>query len=262
MKMSARQILMVSFISTALLGTAWAGEASTVGVTLDAAGKYIWRGQALTDDPVFQPGVSIGVGGFTASIWGNMDLTDHKQGPGTPSEKGQFTEIDYALDYSGEAYGFGYSLGLIYYDFPHLTNDAGTTEIYGGLSKDMFLNPSITLYYDIDDINGAYISGGIGHTIEEIFSLGEGLPVNLDLSASLGWGSSGYTSSYWGAPATSSALNDLVLSAALPFDLGNGLSVTPFLTWVTLVDSDIRSTNAYDSDSDYLFGGISLAAEF
>ena len=262
MKMKARQVLMVSFISTALLGTAWAGEASTVGVTLDSAGKYIWRGQALTDDPVFQPGVSIGVGGFTASIWGNMDLTDHKQGPGTPSEKGQFTEIDYALDYSGEAWGFGYSLGVIYYDFPHLTNDAGTTEIYAGLSKDMFLNPSITMYYDIDDINGAYISGGIGHTVENIFSLGEGLPVNLDLSASLGWGSSGYTKSYWGAPATSSALNDLVLGAALPFDLGKGMSVTPFLNWVTLVDDDIRSTNAYDTDSDYLFGGISFAAEF
>ena len=64
------------------------------------------------------------------------------------------------------------------------------------------------------------------------------------------------------APATSSAFNDLVLRAALPIDLGHGLSLTPYLTYVALVDSDIRKTNAFDKDDDYLFGGISLAAEF
>lgn len=261
MNLNARQVIAVSLISTAFLAASWAGEASTVGVTLDTAGKYIWRGQAFTDDPVFQPGVSVNVGGFTGSLWGNMDLTDHK----TPSEKGQLTEVDYVLDYTGEAMGFGYSLGVIYYDFPHLIGDLDTTELYVGLSKDMFLSPSITVYYDVDEVHSTYISGGIGHTLENIFSLGEGFPVNLDLSASLGWGSSGYNSDYWGAPATSSALNDLAFGAALPIDLSElapGLSVTPFLTYVTLVDSDIRKTNAYDTDDDYLFGGVSLAVEF
>jgi len=34
----------------------------TVGFSLDYNGKYVWRGQNLTDEPVLQPGASIGLG--------------------------------------------------------------------------------------------------------------------------------------------------------------------------------------------------------
>ncbi len=44
-------------------------------LTTDYSGKYIWRGQNLSDDPVFQPGISATYGNFTAGIWGNLDLT-------------------------------------------------------------------------------------------------------------------------------------------------------------------------------------------
>ena len=71
------------------------GEVS-VGASADIFSKYVWRGQNLVDDWVLQPGASIGYGNLTASVWGNLDLTD-ENGYG-----GEFSEIDYTLDYSGQ----------------------------------------------------------------------------------------------------------------------------------------------------------------
>ena len=161
----------------------YAGEASTVAVSLDYASQYIWRGQVPTDDPVFQPGVSIAVGDFTASLWGNMDLTS------VNNEKGQLTEVDYSLDYAGEVSDIlGYSVGIIYYDFPALTNDAGTTEVYAGVSLNTILNPSVTVYRDIDDIKGLYIALGVSYSVDKIWQLSDDVTVSADLSAGMGWG--------------------------------------------------------------------------
>ncbi len=60
----------------------------------DYFGKYIWRGQNISDDPVFQPSISAGYAGLTASIWGNIELTNIND------NSGDFSEIDYSLDYS------------------------------------------------------------------------------------------------------------------------------------------------------------------
>ena len=65
----------------------------SIDLTADFFGKYIWRGQNLSDDPVFQPGVSVGYGNFTAGVWGNMDLTNIN------GNSGDFSEMDYSIDY-------------------------------------------------------------------------------------------------------------------------------------------------------------------
>jgi hypothetical protein len=224
-------------------------------LTTDFYGKYIWRGQNLSDDPVFQPGLSAAAGPLTASIWGNMDMTNIN------GNAGDFSEVDYSLDYSGslpDAESIGYSIGVIYYDFPG-TSVPDTTEIYGGLSLDVPLSPSVTLYRDVDEAEGTYVSLGIGHSIEKIAELAPDMPLGMDLGASLGWGSSSYNKYYWGPD--NSELNDLVLSASFPVALGD-LTVSPSLNYVKLVDSDIRSADAYASSSDYFFAGISLSLSF
>ena len=123
-------------------------------LSLDYFGKYIWRGQNLSDKSVFQPGFSIGYGNLTAGIWGNMDMTNIN------GNSGDFSELDYWLDYSGDFPGIeklGYSVGVIYYDFPGtVTQD--TTEFYWGLSVDVPSNPSITVYHDLDEAEGSYVS--------------------------------------------------------------------------------------------------------
>ena len=69
-------------------------------VTADYFGKYIWRGQNLSDDPVFQPGISFSYKGLTAGLWGSLETTSIN------NNSGEFTEWDYSLDYSGEFPGF------------------------------------------------------------------------------------------------------------------------------------------------------------
>jgi hypothetical protein len=224
-------------------------------VTADYFGKYIWRGQNLSDDPVFQPGLSMTLGGFTGAIWGNLDTTSINK------EGGEFTEFDYSLDYSDDVpfvEGIGFSAGVINYDFPSADD---TTEVYLGFGFDLPLSPSVTVYWDVDDIKGTYASFGLGHSIENIAELTPDMPVGMDIGLSLGWGSASYNRAYWGAPVSSAKLNDLALSVSFPVEI-RGWSVAPSLNYVTLVNGKVRDSDAFRSESDYFFAGIGVSKGF
>ena len=235
-----------------ILGTStYALDGIDFEFTADYNGKYIWRGQNLDDDPAFQPGISASFNGFTAGVWGSMETTD------IFGNKGEFTEVDYYVDYSADVpgiEGLGFSVGAIYYDFPNTTL-LSTTEVYWGLSLDTFLSPSVTFYHDVDEAEGLYISAGIGHSID----LGEDSPVSIDLGASYGWGDSSYNNYYWGLDKSLS--NDILLSAAFPFEVG-GWSVTPSVNYSILVDSDIKDSDVYSPDNSEFYVGIGLSKGF
>ena len=222
------------------------------GVTADFFSKYVWRGQNLVDDWVMQPGISATYGGLTGSIWANMDMT------GAAVDSGEFNEVDYTLDYSAAFPGvdwLGFSVGVIYYDFPNTTAE-GTTEIYGGLSIDTVASPSVTVYRDVDEAEGTYVSLGFGHSIEKT----DAMPFGIDLGASIGWGDKDYNTFYWGG-LDKSELNDLHLSLGLPFEVGS-LSVTPSVHYVRLLGSGVRDSDAYSTDDDIIYGGVGLALSF
>jgi len=223
-------------------------------ITADYFGKYIWRGQNLSDDPVFQPGLSASYKSLTAAIWGSLETTSIN------NNSGEFTEWDYSLDYSGEFPGIeaiGYSVGLINYHFPSVVGD--TTELYWGLNFDLPLSASVTVYHDIDVVDGTYVSFAVGHSIEKFFELGPDLPVGMEIGASLGWGSGSYNKYYWGTD--QSKLNDLAFSVSLPIEIADW-TVAPSLNYVTLLSDDIRDTDVYGTDSDFFFAGISLSKSF
>ncbi len=221
-------------------------------VTADYLCKYIWRGQNLNDDPVFQPGVSMTYGGLTAGVWGSWDTTGYND------KNSEFYEIDYSLDYSGDTgmEGLGYSIGVINYYFPGAED---TTELYCGFSYDCMLNPSVTVYHDVDEIDGTYISFGVEHGFGAIAELGPDMPVGADFGASLGWGSESYNSGYWGV--SESKLNDLVLSMSFPVEM-NGWTVAGVVNYITLTESAIKDSDRYDTDDDYVVAGISLSTRF
>jgi len=273
MNVNARQVLMVSLISTALTTSAWAedegtflGEA-TLGVSLDYSSLYIWRGAVMTDESAFQPSATLSAGNLSVSIWGNMDLGDstrdglHSGGSG---DSGNFTEIDYTIDWSAPVpgvEGLGYSLGAIRYDFPQFAGNVHTAEFYGGLNLDVLLSPSVAVCYDFDAVNSTYISFGIGHSFDGLIPV-EGFST-VDVSASLGWGSGSYNDTYW-TPAVGRAddmLNDLAINVGIPVELA-GWTITPSVSYVSLMDNDLRKTNLYDNKSDYVFAGVSCAREF
>ncbi len=249
-------ILMVFLLCSAALADAHASDSGIdFELTADFFSKYVWRGQNYNDDPVFQPSISASYGGLTAAIWGSFDTTNYT------GNSGDFYELDYSLDYSADLPGIegvGYSIGVVYYDYPGSTIK-DTTELYWGLNFDLPLSPSITVYHDVDEAEGSYVSLAFGHSIERIAELGSDVPVGMDIGASLGWGSGSYNKYYWGTD--QSKMQDLTLSVSFPMDIA-GWTLAPSLNYVTLLSDDIRATDTNRSESDYFFAGISFSKSF
>jgi hypothetical protein len=253
----------LSGVTALILGAtmmAWAEDSAeaedkdsvAVGVTADFFSKYVWRGQNIVNDWVLQPSASVGYRGLTGSIWGNVDLT------GDVVDAGQFNELDFTLDYSNTLPGvdvLGYSVGVIHYDFVN-TDFAATTEVYAGLTASVPLSPGVRWFYDVGQIHGSYIQFSLGHTIEKLHVWNENCYCGLQVGASLGLGSSGYNEGYFGVDQT--ALNDLTLTAGIPFSFGK-LTIRPSVNYSMTLDSDIHKATA---KSDNFWGGVGLAYSF
>lgn len=237
--------LIVLCMTTLIIATSLKAEDPiSAGVSADVMSKYVWRGQNLVDDWVLQPGAYVSYNGLTASFWGNLDLTDEN------GYQGEFSEIDLTLDYTGQVPDvdiLSYSIGVINYDFPVNSGFDDTWEVYWGFGLDVVASPSVTVYHDVDDVQGTYVSFGVSHSIENLADSGLG----LDLGASLGWGNASYNRAYW--VTDKSELNDLVLSAGLPFEIA-GFSVTPSVNYITLMGDEIRKPNYYGNNDMWVFG--------
>ena len=81
--------------------------------------KYVWRGLAVVDQPVWQPDWTVGYGPVSFNWWGNMDITRWGEHAGYGNQRGEFTEIDYTIDVSVPVNIFTLSGGYVAYTFPH-----------------------------------------------------------------------------------------------------------------------------------------------
>lgn len=249
----ARMILLVllATASAGLFSEASAEETKGPSVSADftVASKYVWRGLVLTDDPVLQPSLTLDYKSLNLNVWGNTDLTDAN---GTP---GEINELDYTLSYAFAVKNVNLTLGVIQYTFPH-TGYEPTTEIYGTAGLDMLLSPTVNIYYDVDEVGGVYGTVGISHS----FPLGEvykGISPSLDLSGSVGYGSSNYNEGYFGVD--SSGFVDLLLTAGLAIPIDEHLSVGPYVSFSQVIDSKLR--DAVEDDNATFFG-VTLSYAF
>jgi hypothetical protein len=149
------------------------------------------------------------------------------------------------------------SAGMIYYGNLAAPD---TTELYGHVSRDMVLNPSLTFYYDVDEGDGAVA----------LLSIGQDLPLLADVRVSL-------------SAAASYNINHKIMGTGFdqePFagfyhgELGIGVSVpvTPRLTLaprilytfpLTSTASHAMKGASYDGNTGALLsGGIGFAIEF
>ena len=193
--------------------------------------KYVSRGVDMTDGPVFEPDAWISYRHFTATVWANVDLTDKNH------KDGKFTEFDFTLDYSASIGKLGLSAGAIYYDYVSAPN---TAEVYGSVNYDTFLSPKLVVYYDCWQADGFYGVLSMGHT----FCLprpAKWLNPSLSLSGQVGWGSSNFNSYSWGA--NHSTFTDAVFTAGLPTRISSRLSLTPTVSYSTVLDRTIRTKN-------------------
>jgi len=269
--------VLMGFMLLAAGTPVWALGPLDVDAGLALNGKYVWRGQVLTPDPVLQPEILVSLLGFSAGFWGNMDTNE------VNGENYEFNEIDYTLGYELSLPLIALDAGFIHYSFPNSDLDNGTftgdfpnsnfvstTEFYVGAAVNVLLSPSLKVYQDIDEFKGAYWEAGISHGVALSPT------TNLDLAAGLGLGSQGYIEGYFG-PATllptvpelpgNAAMTDYHLSAGVAFHPVPLFTLTPSITYSSLtgdVKDIVKAADGavYHGDSDAVIWGLSAMFSF
>lgn len=240
-----------------------AGDVITVDAGVDFYSKYVWRGMQLTDGPVLQPSVTVSAYGLSLNVWSSFDVTDANEG--NESEDYHLQELDYTLSYGfAPVEGIDMEVGIIHYTFPGTIFDS-TEEAYASIGfSSIPLSPSITAYYDFDEVDdatedkGLYVSAGVEHT----FDLSEKL--GLTLAAALGWGNDAYHEYYYGAtPSDGSSLSDLLLTAGLSYALNDTVSLTMTVGYSDVLDGDVADAagDGYEN-STVLFAGAGVSVSF
>jgi len=165
------------FFGVLLAQAAPARAQTTVGADLDLYSSYVWRGLSLTNKPVAQPNLYLSFPAGNASVtvggWANIDLGKYDDPDDDISESGglsafNFAEFDPYAEVSfpaGKATLTGGITGYIYPNDAGLNSDFNTWEIYGKVGFDVPLAPELSIYYDIDKVNGAYIEGTVSHAV-------------------------------------------------------------------------------------------------
>ncbi len=233
-----------------------AGNEWSFGVDATANTKYVWRGINLVDAPVFQPSATVSYGGWSFNVWGNMETYNANRYGNYGKANGEFTEVDLTVEYGWDYGDWSFAVGVIHYIFPN-TGFNNTTEIYGSVGYDCLLEPTLTIYQDIDQSHGTYITFGVSHTFEEVWKPTENTSMDIEIGTAIGWGSSSNNAFYYGAG--NSGLTDLTSSIGFPVGLGKGWTLKPAINHSTLLDQNIQSNQAPDSN---LWFGLSLTYEF
>jgi len=249
MKLNVKAIILTGTLTLGLVGVgnsgiALAEDKPEADASVSILSQYIWRGYELSKDSlVIQPSLTVGYKGFAVNLWGNLDTDQY----GMDSDAFNWNETDFTLSYDGSFQKLGYSIGYIYYD---LDGYDDTQEFYGGLSYDILLSPSLTVYRDVDNYPGWYVTLGVSHSF----------PIKGDIALDLG-----ATASYWDMENTDySELHNGLVSASVTFPVNEYISITPELDFSFALSSKAEDLfkEGPSGDSNFIYGGISASFAF
>ncbi len=246
--------IMALGVSTILMtsGTAMAEEpVVSASGDIGVFSKYVWRGFELSKDSiVIQPSATVSYGGFGMNLWGNLDTDQYSD------DTNAFNETDLTLSYDFELGIAAMSTGYIYYGLDGLED---TSEIYVSASFDTILAPTISIYRDIDSLEGWYLQLGVSHSVPMNDSL------SLDLGASAGYLSADDAESYSTSDPTEAFSNllDGQVSVSMTIPITNLVSVTPSLSYSFPLSgeaSDLLEATSLEGDKDsHVYGGITAS---
>jgi hypothetical protein len=207
--------------------------------------SYVWRGITIHEDMAVQPSVGLSYDGFGANLWTdwNGDTEEH-------------VETDLTLSYSFSIEKASLEVGYIYYA---LDGFADTQEFYVSAGYDVLLSPSLTLYWDFDEGEGAFLVASIGHSFELphdiALNLGASASVNLENSV-MGLDSDGedFSNFYNGE-----------FSASLSIPITDAIYIEPMVAYSFSLSDDAE--NAIKSlsdggDDDVFYGGATVGLSF
>lgn len=138
-----------------------------------------------------------------------------------------------------------------------------TQELYAGVSFDVFLSPSLTVYRDFDGAPGWYIALDTSYSL----SLMDNLSLDLGAKVSYLVVDDETTLADPSDPSSSYAdFHDAVFSVSMSYALSDNLVVTPELYYSFALGSDaqdvLEAASADGDESDFFYGGISASFSF
>lgn len=224
--------------------------------SVDVMSNYIWRGIKVSNSTVVQPSVGITYGDFAANFWGNYDSDVAEWTSNGQTGHGEMSEVDLTLSYTKSINKLTLTGGYIYYAFEGF-ND--TQEFFVTAAYDTLLSPSLTVFYDYDEGNGAFIIASVGHT----FKLPKDMSLKLGALASyniengiMGFDKDGNKfSNFYNAE----------LNAALTIPISKAVSVTPKMAYSFAISNDAKDAMkglANDGTRNILYGGVNLTLSF
>ncbi len=248
-----------------------AAPAVTGSAALSVLNHYIFRGYELSKNSVvFQPSLTLNYSGFSATLWSNIDSSEHATQNFTPATtsrgKQAYNETDLTLNYTYNIDKLALTGGYIYYGTQYAPE---TQELYVSGTYDMIAHPTLAIYRDIDHYPGTYFN----------LSFSQSIPVYKETTVDLG-ASFGYeygSSNFWDTYNTStklydgpkySAFHDGMVKVGYTIPVTKMLSAQPVVQYWFPLSSDaskVTNGNAYNPDGqlkDIFVYGVNLTFSF
>lgn len=210
--------------------------------------RFVWRGDMWTDDPVFWHTAIFRYKGFRSYNFFNIDLTDIND------DKFQCNEYDYILDYTFSFDTFSVAPGILHFSSP-TDYFKPTTKITLQIKTDLPLNMGLRIRVDPEKSRGSYYILDISQRF--LFKK----PINqIDFYGSLGASQPRY---YGSGLKDKIAFTDILLGIGIPFDVGNGMTLTPLVEFTTLLGHHLRNgIETMGRKTETVTYGITLARGF
>ncbi|MDY0104989.1 MAG: hypothetical protein RBS07_18800 [Lentimicrobium sp.] len=222
----------------------------TLNINTSFYSLYVWRGYELSHESfVMFPSVTLSWKGFSINWWGDIDTDYYGQPDGL-----QCWEQDYLVWYSNSWQKLNYTLGYIHYN----TKATDTQEIWIALGLSTFLNPTFSVWYDIEDSGSWYYNLALSHSFpickDYVFG-------NYDWSLDVGgWVSYYRQDDYTKYDINYSAWHDGNVWAGVKIPLSDICSITPKIQYSFPLshkaDKNLQAASFDGSDSQFVYGGL------
>ncbi len=219
-------------------------------VDLSLQSAYIWRGMVVNDKPVLQPSLTVSGGGFSASAWGNINLTADN------GYRGEASEMDYWLAYTVPGKDLDWTLTYYAYTFPH-TSSLSTQEVWTNVTlKTLPFSPSLTAIRDVNAVRGWYflLTGA-----QSLGMLKTRTSDGLVLTLNVGHGTKEYCRGYF-PEIEHDSVTDYGARLDWPVTVGPG-RLTLDAQYTNFTDSDIQ-TPGFEGARANLIWGVTYSVSF
>ena len=243
-----------------------------VSASMDMLSQYVWRGIGLSrGSVVFQPSMTVGYKGFSANIWGNLDMYERNPyGFNSPNRNAaKWNETDFTVSYSREVIkNLTLTGGIIYYALDSNNSIYDSFEVFGGV---VYTFPWFTVgfnaYREVGNLPGWHLSWYLSRSFELPFNA-EFLAAKPSLDLMAGW-SAELSNSKLAFPTSDGSfyrsMHAGVVSAGLNIPVHKHVIITPKVTyWYALGGQSTHTirTLSWDGNQNHILGGVSVSTKF